>query len=95
MNATTAPATESKKQATTKEKVEKIVARKPNSFQSFDDGTSKFTRKDLPSIVDNTDKLVQWIVTSGYKVDTIEIIGNKPASWDQAFGIAVATVQEA
>jgi hypothetical protein len=46
----------------------------------------------LPAIIDKTDKLIQWLVTNGYKAENIDIIDEKPASWDEVFGIAVAEV---
>jgi hypothetical protein len=50
------------------------------SFQSYPDGTSMITRKDLPSLIDKTEKSVQWVMDHGFKETEIEFIGEKPAS---------------
>jgi len=49
------------------------------------DGTSTVIRKELPFIVDKTDKSVAWLVAQGFKESEIEIIGEKPANWDALF----------
>jgi hypothetical protein len=49
------------------------------------DGTSTVIRRDLPFIIDKTDKSVAWLVAQGFKESEIEIIGEKPANWDAIF----------
>lgn len=49
------------------------------------DGTSTVIRRDLPFIIDKTDKSVAWLVAHGFKESDIEIIGEKPANWDAIF----------
>jgi hypothetical protein len=77
-----------KKPASTEK--EPVIVKKDNTFQSFADGTSRIFRKDLPAIIDKTDNLIQWLVANNYKAADIDIIGEKPASWDAAFGIKPA-----
>ena len=58
-----------------------IVKKKGNiSFRSYPDGTSMITRNDLPSLIDTTEKSVQWVMDHGFKETEIEFIGEKPAS---------------
>jgi hypothetical protein len=75
------------------DKKEPIIVRKDNTFQSFADGTSRIYRKDLPALIDKTDKLISWLVANGYKAKDIDIVGEKPASWDKAFGIEVVPAE--
>jgi hypothetical protein len=49
-------------------------------FQSYPDGTSMITRKDMPSLIDKTEKSVRWVMDHGFKETEVEIIGEKPAS---------------
>lgn len=47
--------------------------------------------EDLPMITDKTDKAVLWLVAKGFKADEIEVIGEKPKNWNEAFEVVVPT----
>ena len=47
--------------------------------------TATICRDCLPFIDDKTDEAVTWLAAQGYKEAEIEIIGEKPASWDTVY----------
>jgi hypothetical protein len=44
-------------------------------------------RTDLPSITDKTESAVLWLAKNNFKPEEIEVIGEKPSSWNIAFNI--------
>lgn len=50
--------------------------------------SSTIIRKDLPTITDRTINAVKWLSDKGFKASEIEIIGEKPATWDEVFPAA-------
>ena len=69
----------------TKKPTEKKAAPKkvyPISIEFYTDGKSKIIRKDLPMLIDKTDKSIAWLKANNFKEGDIEIIGNKPDCWE-------------
>ena len=42
----------------------------------------------LPAITDRTEEAVKWLAAQGFKPAEIEILGDKPATWDMVFPLA-------
>jgi hypothetical protein len=47
--------------------------------------TATVYRPEMPFIVDRTEKVAPWLKNQGFKAEEIEIIGEKPAGWDEMF----------
>ena len=55
-------------------------------FQVKSEDSSIIYRKDgLPFIIDKTDKAIKWLIANDFKEKDIQIIGEKPAIWDDLF----------
>jgi hypothetical protein len=65
-------------------KIEKKVVKKvyAATIQFYPDGTSTIIRPNMPMLIDKTDKAVSWLKDNGFKVEDIEVIGDKPSCWD-------------
>jgi len=71
-------------------KPSKEKAAEPTSkvrLRVFSQQSSTIFRTDLPSINDKTENAVLWLVKNNFKPEEIEIIGEKPSTWDSAFNI--------
>jgi hypothetical protein len=42
-------------------------------------------RTGMPFIADTTDNAIQWLSDNSYEPKDIEVIGEKPESWDKVF----------
>lgn len=52
--------------------------------------SSTIIRKErLPMITDKTVNAVKWLADKGFQASEVEIIGEKPATWDEVFVPAV------
>ena len=54
-------------------------------IQFYSEGGAMITRKDLPALIDTTENSVKWLAEQGFKPDDIEVIGEKPASWNDVY----------
>jgi capsular polysaccharide biosynthesis protein len=80
------------KKESEKETIKKIV--KKISFHVKSDSAIIYRNNtDLPFIVDKIENSIKWLIDNGYKQDVdngykqddIEIIGEKPSTWDSMF----------
>lgn len=53
-----------------------------------------FRNDGLPAITDKTEQTVTWLAANGFKVNEIELIGEKPSNWDAVFAPAIEPVAE-
>ena len=49
---------------------------------NYSDGKSRIYRKDLPDLIDLTVSSVAWLKAHDFKMEDIEIIGDKPECWE-------------
>jgi hypothetical protein len=52
------------------------------SIEFLPGGTSRITRKDLPQLINKTDKSVAWLEANDFKEEDIELIGTVPDCWE-------------
>jgi hypothetical protein len=66
-----------------KKATEKVAPKKvfKISILFYSDDTARIIRKDLPALIDKTEKSVEWLETHDFKEEDIEIIGDKPDCW--------------
>jgi hypothetical protein len=65
-------------------KKEEPKAKKPVSLHTKGE-SSIIYREGLPFIMDKTENAVKWLAEKGYKEKDIELVGEKPTSWDSTF----------
>ena len=68
----------------TDSKKEEPKVKKPVSLH-IKGASSIIYREGLPFIMDKTENAVKWLADKGYKEKDIELVGEKPATWDDAF----------
>jgi hypothetical protein len=51
----------------------------------FQGSSATVIRDNLPSIMDKAENSVEWLAKKGYKIEEIEVVGDKPSCWDVIF----------
>jgi len=53
-----------------------------------------FRGKDFPTIVDVSERALEWLKKNGYKEKDIEVVGVKPSNWDEMYPPPPVVVEE-
>ena len=75
-------------------KKEEPKVKKPVSIH-IKGASSIIYRVGLPFIMDKTENAVKWLADKGYKEKDIELVGEKPASWDSFFSPVAQDITQA
>jgi hypothetical protein len=75
--------------AITKAPKVEAVSKKFKVTLQVKNGYSTIVREGLPRIDDNTEQAVEWLAKKEYKLEDIELIGEKPSNWDSVFNLQV------
>jgi len=65
------------------------------SIEFYPGFTAKITRKDLPQLIDTTDKSISWLEVHDFKAEDIELIGDKPDCWETYYPAPAPIVEPA
>ena len=66
-------------------KKEEIVKKTKVAIRFYTDSATIFRGENLPFFSDRIETSIDWLVKNGFKVEEIEVIGDKPEYWNKTF----------